>query len=164
MSLNSFVTQDGGEIGRAQAAQAEAAGIEPSVDMNPVLLKPEADSRCQVIVRGRVTDTVSARNYYRHNNRLLEVISASLESLRKSYDIVLIEGAGSPAEINLREHDIVNMRIALLADAPVLLAGDIDKGGVFASFVGTLALLKKREREFIKGFIINKFRGDMKLL
>jgi adenosylcobyric acid synthase len=136
----------------------------------PWVARPEqaesrrADSRCQVIVSGRVTDTVSARNYYRHNNRLLDVISASLESLREAYDIVLIEGAGSPAEINLREHDIVNMRIALLADAPVLLAGDIDKGGVFASFVGTLALLKKREREFVKGFIINKFRGDLKLL
>ncbi len=164
MALNSFVTEEGGEMGRAQVVQAEAAGIKPSVDMNPVLLKPEADSRCQVIVQGKVAATISADSYYRFTPSLLEVVESSLQRLRAAYEVVVIEGAGSPAEINLKEREIANMRVAKLARAPVLLVGDIDKGGVFASLVGTLELLTEEERAYIKGFIINKFRGEPKLL
>ncbi len=164
MSLNSSVTRDGGEIGRAQAVQAEAAGIEPTVDMNPVLLKPEADSRSQVIVLGKVIQTVHAADYYQYADRLLEVVSGSLERLKDAYDIVVIEGVGSPAEINLRGREIANMRIARLAGSPVLLAGDIDRGGVFAALIGTLHLLENNEKEMVRGFIINKFRGDLALL
>ncbi len=164
MALNSFVTRDGGEIGRAQVVQAEAAGIEPTVDMNPVLLKPEADARSQVIVRGKVAKSISADRYYRYTPYLLKVIESSLSRLCSTCDIVVIEGAGSPAEINLKSREIVNMRVARMAHAPVLLLGDIDRGGVFASLVGTLELLEDDERNYIKGFIINKFRGDLKLL
>jgi len=164
MALNSFVTRDGGEMGRAQVTQAEAAGIEPTVDMNPVLLKPEADARSQVIVRGKVSGSISADKYYRHTPRLLKVVEESLSRLRSEYDVVVIEGAGSPAEINLKEKEIANMRIARMAQAPVLLCGDIDRGGVFASLVGTLELLDEEERDYIKAFIINKFRGDVNLL
>jgi adenosylcobyric acid synthase (glutamine-hydrolysing) (EC 6.3.5.10) len=164
MALNSFVTREGGEIGRAQAVQAEAAGIEPSVDMNPVLLKPEADAKSQVIVHGKVVRTISAGEYYHYTPYLLEIIEGSLNRLRSAYDVVVIEGAGSPAEINLKKREIVNMRIAKMAGAPVLLVGDIDRGGVFASLVGTLELLEENERNYIKGFIINKFRGDLRLL
>jgi adenosylcobyric acid synthase len=164
MALNSFVTKEGGEIGRAQAVQAEAAGIEPSVYMNPVLLKPEADASSQVIVLGKVDKTLKASQYYKHTPNLLKVIEDSLNRLRSNYDIVVIEGAGSPAEINLKKREIVNMRVAKMANAPVLLVGDIDRGGVFASIIGTLELLTKVERDLIKGFIINKFRGDLKLL
>jgi adenosylcobyric acid synthase len=164
MALNSFVTKEGGEIGRAQAVQAEAAGIEPSIYMNPVLLKPEADASSQVIVLGKVDKTLKASQYYKHTPNLLKVIEDSLNRLRSIYDIVVIEGAGSPAEINLKKREIVNMRVAKMADAPVLLVGDIDRGGVFASIIGTLELLTKGERALIKGFIINKFRGDLKLL
>ena len=164
MALNSFVTKEGGEIGRAQAAQAEAAGIDPSVDMNPVLLKPEADAMSQVIVRGRVARTISAAEYYAYAPSLLQTVEESLDRLCAAYDMVVIEGAGSPAEINLREREIVNMRVARMAHAPVLLVGDIDRGGVFASLVGTLELLDEDERRYIKGFIINKFRGDPQLL
>jgi adenosylcobyric acid synthase len=164
MALNSFVTKEGGEIGRAQAVQAEAAGIEPSVYMNPVLLKPEADASSQVIVLGKVDKTLKASQYYKHTLNLLKIIEDSLNRLRSTYDIVVIEGAGSPAEINLKKREIVNMRVAKMANAPVLLVGDIDRGGVFASIIGTLELLTKQERDLIKGFIINKFRGDLKLL
>ncbi|MCX6005549.1 MAG: cobyric acid synthase [Chloroflexi bacterium] len=164
MALNSSVTKEGGEIGRAQAVQAEAAGIEPSVYMNPVLLKPQADATSQVIVSGKAIGTFNASHYYRINSTLLKIISESLEKLRTEYDIVVIEGAGSPAEINLKSREIVNMRIARLVNSPVILVGDIDRGGVFASIVGTMQLLSKKERDLIKGFVINKFRGDVELL
>lgn len=164
MALNSFVTKEGGEIGRAQAVQAEAAGIEPSVHMNPVLLKPEAEASSQVIVLGKVVKNIKASQYYRYTPRLLNIIEDSLNKLRSAYDIVVIEGAGSPAEVNLREKEIANMRIAKMASAPVFLVGDIDRGGVFASLIGTLELLTKQECGIIRGFIINKFRGDLKLL
>jgi len=164
MALNSYVTAEGGEIGRAQAVQAEAAGIPPTLDMNPILLKPTTDSRSQVIVMGKADRTISASDYYQYAPSLLETIEQSLERLRSAYDMVVMEGAGSPAEINLKDREIVNMRVAKMSGTPVLLVGDIDRGGVFASLVGTLELLNEDEREYIKGMIINKFRGDIKLL
>lgn len=164
MSLNSFVTRDGGEIGRAQVVQAEAAGVEPTVEMNPVLLKPEADNRSQVVVRGKPLGGLSAKDYYSLQKQLWLVITESLERLSTQYDVILIEGAGSPAEVNLKDRDMVNMRVALHCRAPVLLVADIDRGGVFASLVGTLELLEPDERALIKAFVINKFRGDLSLL
>jgi adenosylcobyric acid synthase len=164
MSLNASVTVDGGEIGRAQAAQAEAAGIEPTVDMNPVLLKPESDHRSQVVVRGQVFATVDFSEYRRMKPVLLPVVKESLGHLRRSSELVVIEGAGSPAEINLCEDEIVNMRVARMADAAVLLVGDIDRGGVFASLLGTMELLDAEDRRRVGGFIINKFQGDSSLL
>ncbi len=164
MSLNAAVTADGGEIGRATAVQAAAAGVEPTVDMNPILLKPEAEARSQVIVLGRPAATLAARDYYARKAALWGVVVGALDRLRAAYDVVVIEGAGSPAEVNLRAGDIVNMRVARHAGAPVLLVGDIDRGGVFASLVGTLALVEPDERALVKGFIINKFRGDRSLL
>jgi adenosylcobyric acid synthase len=164
MALNSYVTREGGEIGRAQVVQAEAAGIEPTVDMNPVLLKPMADTGSQVIVLGKVARTITAGEYYQYAASLLKTIEDALNRLRASYDIVVIEGAGSPAEINLKDREIVNMRVARMSGSPVLLVGDIDRGGVFASIVGTLELLDEDERRYIKGLIINKFRGDLNLL
>jgi adenosylcobyric acid synthase len=164
MALNSFVTKEGGEIGRAQAVQAEAAGIEPTVDMNPVLLKPASGTGCQIIVMGRVFKTVSTENYATLGPFLIKKVEEALNHLRAAYDIVVIEGAGSPAEINLKDRDIVNMRTARIANAPVLLVGDIDKGGVFASLVGTLELLDEDEKHYVKGIIINKFRGELALL
>ncbi|UCD09705.1 MAG: cobyric acid synthase [Dehalococcoidales bacterium] len=163
MSLNSFVTKEGGEIGRAQVVQAEAAGIEPTVDMNPILLKPEADSKSQVIVMGKVMETLQARKYYEHKSDLLKIVSEALDRLRSSYDVVVIEGAGSAAEINLKDREIVNMRIAKLANSPVLLVGDIDRGGIFASLIGTIDLLEPDEKNLVKGLVINKFRGDISL-
>ena len=164
MALNSFVTAEGGEIGRSQAIQAEAAGIPPSIHMNPVLLKPQSDATSQVIVLGKAQMVSDAAAYYRDNLKLLPVIEKSLATLRNQYDIVIIEGAGSPAEVNLMDKEIANMRIAELARAPVVLVGDIDRGGVFASIVGTLQLLPLKQRRLVKGFIINKFRGDISLL
>ncbi|HEX7474900.1 MAG TPA: cobyric acid synthase [Dehalococcoidales bacterium] len=164
MALNSFVTTEGGEIGRAQAVQAQAAGIAPTVDMNPVLIKPEAGAKAQVIVMGKVAQHLNADNYSENAPRLLKTIENSFNRLRAAYDIIVIEGAGSPAEINLKEREIVNMRIAKMADSPVLLVGDIDRGGVFAALVGTLDLLDLGERDRVKGFIINKCRRDVSLL
>jgi adenosylcobyric acid synthase len=164
MALNSYVTLDGAEIGRAQAEQAAAAGVEPRAEMNPILLKPEADDRVQVVLLGRPWRTVAARDYGRLRRRLGSVVRRSLEVLRAEYDLVLIEGAGSPAEVNLRRTDLANMRVARWAEAPVLLVGDIDRGGVFASLYGTLRLLPPAERRLVQGLIINKFRGDPALL
>ena len=164
MSRNSGVTPDGLEIGRAQVAQAEAAGIEPSVEMNPVLLKPESNATSQLVSMGKMSGKMRARQFMTRRERLWGTVTSSLDTLRSQFDVVVIEGAGSPAEINLRAGDIVNMAVALYADSPVFIIGDIDKGGVFASLYGTHALVSDEERNLIKGFIINKFRGDVSLL
>jgi adenosylcobyric acid synthase len=163
MSNNAAVCSDGGEIGRAQAVQAAAAGIEPTPDMNPILLKPEADSRSQVIVLGRLWQTLRAGSYYRRKEELWPIVTAALDRLRAAYDLVLIEGAGSPVELNLRSFDIVNMSIARYAVSPVLLIGDIDRGGIFAQLLGSLWLLAEEERSLVRGLIVNKFRGDRRL-
>lgn len=164
MALNSYVTKDGGEMGRAQVAQAEASGLEPEVDMNPVLLKPTGDSRSQVIIQGKPLGNMSAREYHRgYSLKAFQAVMDSLDRLCKVYDTLVIEGAGSPAEINLKDHDIVNMRVAKYLKAPVLLVADIDRGGSLAALVGTLALLDEDERDLVKGLIINKFRGDVSL-
>ena len=164
MALNSFVTREGLEMGRAQVMQAEAAGVEPSVRMNPILLKPSSDMGSQVIVNGEVLGDMRASDYFRHKKELIPQILAAYRSLSEEHDIIVLEGAGSPAEINLKADDIVNMGMARLARAPVLLAGDIDRGGVFASLYGTMALLEADERAMVKGTVINKFRGDAALL
>jgi adenosylcobyric acid synthase len=164
MSLNSFVTRDGLEMARSQVVQAEACAIEPSVDMNPILLKPSSDIGCQVILEGRVVGNYSAEAYGRYVHDAWSAVCSSYERLARQYGTIVIEGAGSPAEVNLKDRDIVNMRTAEMAHAPVLLAADIDKGGVFASLVGTLELLEPHERARVKGFLINKFRGDVSLL
>ncbi|MHB1380997.1 MAG: cobyric acid synthase, partial [Thermoleophilia bacterium] len=164
MSLNSYACASGGEMGRAQVVQAEAAGIEPRVDMNPVLLKPTTETGAQVIVQGRPVATMTALDYHDYKMGLLDAVSDSLERLRRDFEIVVIEGAGSPAEVNFRGRDIANMAVAEIADAPVLLAGDIERGGVFASLVGTMELLEEEERERVRGLIINKFRGDRSIL
>ena len=164
MALNSFVTKDGLEMGRAQVTQAQAAGMEPDVRMNPVLLKPTSDRRSQVIVDGRAIGTMTAMEYHRYKPALRQSIKATYDALESTVDCVVIEGAGSPAEINLRDGDIVNMSMAESADAPVILVGDINLGGVFASLLGTIMLLTDEERARVKGVIINKFRGDVKIL
>jgi adenosylcobyric acid synthase len=162
MSNNAAVCA-GGEIGRAQAVQAHAAGLEPHVDMNPILIKPEADSRSQVVVRGQAWRTLSAGDYYKHKAELWQAVTAGLDSLRAAYDLVIMEGAGSPAELNLKAGDIVNMAVARYASAPALLVGDVDRGGIFAQLLGTWSLLEPDDRALLKGFVINKFRGDPRL-
>ena len=164
MALNSYITKEGLEIGRAQAAQAEAAGIEPTAAMNPILLKPTTDVGSQVIVNGVPTGNMKARDYFAYKKNLIPIIWEAYEKLDKEYDIIVIEGAGSPAEINLKQDDIVNMGLARMVNAPVLLAGDIDRGGVFAQLYGTVALLEEEEKKRIKGLIVNKFRGDVSIL
>lgn len=164
MALNSYITKDGLEMGRAQVVQAQAAGIEPSVDMNPILLKPTSNTGSQVIVNGKVRSQMKAMDYFRHKKELIPEIMAAYDRLSEAYDIIVIEGAGSPAEINLKENDIVNMGLAKMVDAPVLLAADIDRGGVFASLYGTVKLLPEDEQARVKGLIINKFRGDKAIL
>lgn len=164
MALNSYVTWDGGEMGRAQVAQAEACGLEPDVRMNPILLKPTSDIGSQVIVGGRVVGQYSARDYFAKKKEYVPEIRKAYDGLAEENDIIVIEGAGSPAEINLKKDDIVNMGMAKLVDAPVLLAGDIDPGGVFAQLYGTVALLEPEEQARIRGLIINKFRGDKTIL
>jgi adenosylcobyric acid synthase len=164
MSLNSFVTADGAEIGRAQAMQAAAAGVEPDARMNPVLLKPGGDRRSQVVVLGHAEGEADAIDYRQQAARLLEVATDSLAQLRREYDVVICEGAGSPAEINLRATDIANMGLARAADLPVIVVGDIDRGGVFATLHGTLALLEPADQALVSGFVINKFRGAVELL
>ena len=163
MALNSFITREGGEIGRAQALQAEAARVEPSFDMNPILLKATSEASCQVIMHGRVHSNMNARSYYAFKNEAWPAVTESFDRLSRRYELIVIEGAGSPAEINLSKDEVVNMSIARYARAPVILVGDIDKGGVFASLFGTVALLDEDAR-FIRAFVINKFRGDMSIL
>jgi adenosylcobyric acid synthase len=160
MALNSCATPDGREIGRAQAVQAEAARIAPTVDMNPILLKPEGDARSQVVVEGRVLGSMSAAEYQVRKAELWPIVEASLHRLLDQYDLVVIEGAGSPVEVNLKAGDLVNMRVAQAVQAPVVLVADIDRGGVFAALVGTMELLEPAERVLVAGFVINKFRGD----
>ncbi len=164
MALNSYITRDGLEMGRAQVMQAEAAGIEPDVCMNPILLKPTNDTGSQVIINGKPEGVMSAVEYYRHKKDYIPAVMEAYSKLSSQYDVIVIEGAGSPAEINLKQDDIVNMGMAKMADAPVLLAGDIDRGGVFAQIAGTVMLLEEEERRRIKGTIINKFRGDVSIL
>ncbi|HKH39100.1 MAG TPA: cobyric acid synthase, partial [Rubrobacter sp.] len=164
MALNSFVTREGAEIGRAQASQAGAAMVEPEVAMNPILLKPSAERTTQVVVRGKSWANASAISYGGMKKTLMPVVLESLEELRRRFDVVVCEGAGSPAEINLRENDLANMGLARAADLPVLLVGDIDRGGLFASLYGTLALLSAEDQSLVAGFFVNKFRGDPAVL
>lgn len=164
MALNSYITRDGMEMGRAQVMQAEACQIEPDCRMNPILLKPTSDQGSQVIVNGEVYGNISAKDFYKEKGKLRENIREAFESLAAEYDVIVIEGAGSPAEINLKEDDLVNMGMAKMADAPVLLVGDIDRGGVFASLAGTMLLFDEEEKKRVKGVIINKFRGDVTIL
>ncbi|MCD8181262.1 MAG: cobyric acid synthase [Firmicutes bacterium] len=164
MALNSYITRDGLEMGRAQVVQAQAAGIEPSVLMNPILLKPTNDKGSQVIVNGEVRSYMRAADYFKYKKELIPEIMSAYNTLSREYDIIVIEGAGSPAEINLKRDDIVNMGMAKMADAPVLLVGDIDRGGVFAQLYGTVMLLDDEEKSRIKATVINKFRGDVEIL
>lgn len=164
MALNSGVTKDGKEMARAQITQAQACSIEPVVEMNPILIKPTSDIGAQIILLGRPIGNMKAQEYHKYKPKLRKAVIESLDKLKSQYEIVVIEGAGSPAEINLKKHDLVNMNLARMADSPVILVADIDKGGAFAWIVGTLELLSKQERKRIKGIIINKFRGDEKLL
>lgn len=164
MALNSYITEEGLEMGRAQVMQAEAAGIKPTVHMNPILLKPTNEAGSQVIVNGEVVGNMSAMTYYKNKRKYIPAIMEAYHKLEEDYDIIVLEGAGSPSEINLKENDIVNMGMAKLAKAPVLLVGDIDRGGVFAQLIGTLVLLEEEELDYVKGLVINKFRGDKEIL
>jgi adenosylcobyric acid synthase len=164
MALNSAVTEDGGEIGRAQALQAQAARIAPHTDMNPVLLKPSSDTGAQVIIHGKVRADMDARDYHRYKTSAMEAVLESYRRLQGQYEVIIVEGAGSPAEVNLRDRDIANMGFAEAVDCPVILVADIDRGGVFAHLIGTLACLSESERSRIVGFVINRFRGDISLL
>jgi len=163
MALNSFITPQGGEMGRAQVVQAEASGIEPHVDMNPVLLKPTSQMGSQVIVLGRVIGNFSAKDYYEYKKELVPIVRGAFERLCAQNDLIVIEGAGSAVELNLKEHDLVNMAMAEMAGAKCILVGDIDRGGIFAALLGSLSLLEAGERDRIIGFIVNKFRGDPRL-
>ena len=164
MALNSAVTVDGGEIGRAQALQAQACGIEPHTDMNPILLKPSSDTGAQVIVHGKALSAMEAQGFHAYKKQAMRAVLASYQRLQSQYDCIIVEGAGSPAEINLRENDIANMGFAEAIDCPVVIIADIDRGGVFAHLVGTLALLSESEQSRVTGFVINRFRGDIELL
>ena len=164
MALNSYITPEGLEIGRAQAVQAEAAGTAPRADMNPILLKPTTDMGSQVIVRGKPIGNMRAKDYYSFKRQLIPVVKESYDRLAEEFDVIVIEGAGSPAEINLNQEDLVNMGMAAMADAPVLLVGDIDRGGVFAQLYGTVSLLEPEDRKRVKGLVVNKFRGDRSIL
>jgi adenosylcobyric acid synthase len=163
MALNSFATREGHEIGRAQAMQAQAAGIEPHVDMNPILLKPTSEVGSQVVINGKVFGNYRGADYYRLKPLLLDAVSEAYRRLASRHEIIVLEGAGSPVEMNLKDRDVVNMKMAEIADARCMLVTDIDRGGVFASLVGTYALLEPRERARFGGFLINKFRGDVRL-
>ena len=164
MALNSAVTRNGGEIGRAQALQAIAAGLEPHTDMNPILIKPSSDTNAQIIVQGEAKHNMDAGDFHSYKRFAMPYVLESFQRLEKQYDCIVIEGAGSPAEINLRENDIANMGFAEEVDCPVILIADIDRGGVFAHIVGTLELLSTSEQNRIVGIVINRFRGDIKLL
>ncbi|MDH5517732.1 MAG: cobyric acid synthase [Gammaproteobacteria bacterium] len=164
MALNSAVTTDGGEIGRAQAVQAQACGLEPHIDMNPVLLKPSSDQNAQIIIHGKALKNMNARDYHQYKTVAMTAVLESHQRLSQQYDIIIVEGAGSPAEINLRDRDIANMGFAEAVDCPVIIIADIDKGGVFAHLTGTLNLLSQSEQQRTKGFVINRFRGDISLL
>lgn len=164
MALNSYITEDGMEMGRAQVMQAEACQVAPDVRMNPILLKPTSDQGSQVIINGEVYGNLTARDFYKKKNEFRKEVKKAFDSLSEEYDIIVMEGAGSPAEINLKDEDLVNMGMAKMVNAPVLIAGDIDRGGVFASLAGTMLLFDEEERQLVKGVVINKFRGDVTIL
>ena len=164
MALNSAVTIDQGEIGRAQAVQAQAAGLEPHSDMNPILIKPNSDTAAQIIVHGKTLTDMNAKSFHDYKSEAMKYVLESYHRLTQQHEAIIVEGAGSPAEINLREGDIANMGFAEEVDCPVIIVADIDRGGVFAHLVGTLALLSETEQARVKGFIINRFRGDIRLL
>ena len=164
MALNSYITEDGFEMGRAQVVQAEASRLKPRVEMNPILLKPTTDKKAQIILEGKVFKNMDAKDYFEYKKSLILLIKKNFDALQDEFNMIVIEGAGSPAEINLKENDIVNMGVAQLTDSPVILVSDIDRGGVFASIVGTIFLLTEEEKKRVKGIIINKFRGDLNIL
>ena len=160
MAADSFITKGGREIAIAQALQAEAAGIQPDVSMNPILMKPQGDNNSEIFIEGKLVSAMTATEYYSEKDRLLKVICKSIDNLKDNYQLIVLEGGGNPAEVNLKDKDLVNMKAAEIADAPVILIADIERGGVFGSIIGTLELLEAPERERVKGIIINKFRGN----
>ena len=160
MAADSFITKGGLEIAIAQALQAEAAGIQPDVSMNPILMKPQGDNNSEIFIEGKLVSAMTATEYYSEKDRLLKVICKSIDNLKDNYQLIVLEGGGNPAEVNLKDKDLVNMKAAEIADAPVILIADIERGGVFGSIIGTLELLEAPERERVKGIIINKFRGN----